>query len=189
MPNFNEIYKCWSWYIRYPLAFALFLFSLFLRFHTLPLQAGLAYVTFYPAVIIAFYLFGAGPGATVALISGLAGTYFFVPPHGELSTDLKTYLSLPYFYLTSFLIGYVVTRLHATVDFQQRQKSKLERLQRIYMAAIETDKLISKKLEPSSLFEEVTRIAVEYGGMKLAWIGTFDQRTETIIPVSSYGDE
>lgn len=188
MPNFNEIYKCWSWYIRYPLALALFLFALFLRFQTLPLQAGLAYVTFYPAVIIAFYLFGAGPGAAVALISGFAGTYFFVPPHGELSTDLKTYISLPYFFLTSFLIGFVIARLHAYVEIQQQQKSKLERLQRIYAAAIETDKLISKKLEPLDLFEQVSRIAAEYGGMKLAWIGIADPSAQAIIPVSGYGD-
>lgn len=188
MPNLNEIYKVWPWYVRYPLALALFLLALFLRFQTLPAQGGLAYVTFYPAVIITFYLFGAGAGTILVLLSGLTGFYFFVPPYGEMSAELKTYISLPYFFLTSFLIGYVITRLHAYVEVQQNQSLILERLRRVYAAVVETDKLISQKRDSVSLFQEVVRIAVEFGGMKMAWIGTHDASAHSIVPLASYGE-
>ena len=188
MTNCNEIYKHWPWYLRYATAFGLFLLALSLRFITLPTESGLAYVTFYPAVIISFYLLGTGPGSLVAMLSGFTGFYFFVPPLQNFSLELRAYISLPYFYFTSFLIGYVITTLHTYVEKLHKKRSQLEKLQRIYSAVFETDKLISKKLDPSILFNEITKIAVEWGGMKMAWIGTPDTSTESIVPISSYGE-
>ena len=188
MIHCSEIYKRWSWYVRYPVALSLFLLALLLHFVSLPSPSGLAYVTFYPAVIISFYLLGTGPGSFVAILSGLTAFYFFIPPYQTFSLALRSYISLSYFYLTCFLIGYAITTLHIYLDKLHIKRAQLERLQRIYSAVFETNKLISKKLNPSILFNEVTQIAVQYGGMKMAWIGMPDTSTESVIPVSSYGN-
>ncbi|MDD2760807.1 MAG: diguanylate cyclase [Methylomonas sp.] len=188
MPNHNEIYQRLPWYLRYPLAFGLFLLALLLRFNTLPLESGLAYVTFYPAVVIGFYLFGAGPGTLVAILSGLAGSYFFIPPYNAFANEFRPYSSLPYFFLSALLIGYVITKMHEHLRLQQGQRAKMERLQRIYAAVLEADKLISQKLEPASLFDEIVKIAVQYGGMKMAWVGIPDAASESIVPRASYGE-
>ncbi|MGY6274184.1 diguanylate cyclase [Methylomonas sp. MgM2] len=188
MINYHVIYKHWPWYIRYPIALGLFLVALALRFVSLPAEGGLAYVTFYPVIIICFYLLGTGPGSLISVLSGLTGFYFFLPPYQSFSLSLRGYSSLPYFYLTAFLIGYAITTLHAYVDRLRNKSAQLENLQRIYAAVFETDKLISKKLEPLVLFNEVTRIAVECGGMQMAWIGKPNDLTDSIAPVSSYGE-
>jgi len=186
--SLHEISNQWPWYLRYAGAFCLYLLALSLRFATLPAEDGLAYVTFFPTVIITFYLFGTGPGVFVSILSGLTGLYFFVPPYHGFSLEIKTYLSLPYFYLAAFLSGYVIISLHTYLDSLRKKSAQLERLQRIYSAVFEADQLISQKLNPSVLFNEITRIAVESGGMKMAWIGVPDTATESIIPISRYGE-
>ncbi len=47
------------------------------------LPPGYPFVTFFPAVIVASFLFGRGPGTATALLSGLFAWYFFVPPAGQ----------------------------------------------------------------------------------------------------------
>ena len=55
--------------------------ALMLRYAAEPLlPGGYPFVTFFPAVILASFLFGVKPGAFAALICGLASWYFFIPP-------------------------------------------------------------------------------------------------------------
>ena len=42
-------------------------------------------------------------------------------------------------------------------------------------------------LEPRTLFEQVCRIAVESGGMRMAWVGVIDPQTCQVTPVASFG--
>ena len=60
--NLNE-WHLKSGVSRYVLAFVLFCSALITRFLVLPIEAGYAFVTFYPLTALAFYLCGTGPGA------------------------------------------------------------------------------------------------------------------------------
>ena len=183
-----EISKRWPWHIRYPLALAIFFVALLLRHKGFPEQSGLAFITFYPAVILCFFLFGPWPGAMVAILSGLAGYYFFIPPYCTFSTEVKTYISLPFFAMTCTLIGYVITELHTHFDVVKDQNLRLKKLNSIYQATLKIEKVISQKCNPLTLFNEVTRIVVELAGLKLAWIATCDRDKQCSVSVASYGD-
>ncbi len=111
MLNFEEMHTRLPLYYRYLIAIVLFLTALFLRFIIAPAQENLAYITFYLPTLISFYLLGTGPGALVAILSAIAGEYFFVKPFGVLFSAEKSYLPFVFFSLTACLIGLIITRL------------------------------------------------------------------------------
>lgn len=68
-----------------PLAYAITLgfcaFAWWLRLVLDPwFPPGFPYLTFFPAVILASFLFGRGPGSVAAILCGLLAWYFFIPP-------------------------------------------------------------------------------------------------------------
>jgi diguanylate cyclase (GGDEF)-like protein/PAS domain S-box-containing protein len=76
------------------------------------------------------------------------------------------------------------------IDITESKKTEasLRRLQKIYTAIIEADKLISKTQYLSELFQGICKIAVELGGMKMAWIGTPDSASERLVSIACYGE-
>lgn len=159
MFNSEELYRSWPWQARYPLALSLMILALFLRFKTLPLGTH-TYVTFYPVVIIAFYVCGTRAGAIVAILSGIIGHYYFVPPFGSFSIEIKSYISLAYFYLTTFLIGYGITRLHAYSEARQHAE---EQLQRATMATETTKNRLEHLLKNSPAIMYACRASGDFG--------------------------
>ncbi|MEY3747367.1 MAG: hypothetical protein RL194_826 [Pseudomonadota bacterium] len=112
MSNLDNWHRSLPATYRYLLAAALTLTALLLRFTVIPQPSGFAYLTFYPAILAAFYLGGMGPGIFAAAASGLLAQYFFVKPVGMFPSDYEGYLSLIFFALTCFLIGFFISRLH-----------------------------------------------------------------------------
>ncbi|GAB4257303.1 MAG: hypothetical protein Kow0065_06480 [Methylomicrobium sp.] len=125
--NWHRAYQTWPAVYRYGLAVILFILALWIRQSLLPEYSGLAFVTFYPAILISFYLCGLVPGFGVALLSGLVGSYFFIQPHFGFSTELKDYIGVGFFALTSALIGYFITRLHHDATSLREAQAKLTR--------------------------------------------------------------
>ncbi len=76
------------------------------------------------------------------------------------------------------------------IDITETKKieTSLCRLQKIYTAVIQANKLIAKTTDLAELFQGICRIAVELGGMKMAWVGTPDDLSERIVSAASYGD-
>jgi two-component system, sensor histidine kinase and response regulator len=103
----------WPQSLRLALGLALFLLGLLARFAMAPQEGGLAFVTFYPVILLSFYLAGTGPGILTAILSGLAGQYFFIPPYRTLPLDPASYRSLAVFTVTVSLMGWIISRLHA----------------------------------------------------------------------------
>ncbi|WHO40385.1 DUF4118 domain-containing protein [Sphingobium sp. AP49] len=69
-----------DWY-GYALSGLLCLGALLLRFAAEPiLPIGYPFVSFFPAVIIASFLFGVRPGIFAGVLCGLLSWYFFIPP-------------------------------------------------------------------------------------------------------------
>ncbi len=97
--------------VRYSIAIALFLIALALRFATIPLSAGLAYVTFFPAVILSFYFCGLRPGIVTSILSALSGLFIFTPPVWTVPTNFYEYAGFAYFLFSSYLTGLLITRL------------------------------------------------------------------------------
>ncbi len=114
--HLNDTIKKLSIYNRVSIALAMFGLALFLRFTFIPYTSGGPFVTFYPAIILAFYLCGAWPGALVAVLSGLSGVYFFMPPYGQFDFNLHISSSVVFFAITSIMIGVFSTLLLRQIE-------------------------------------------------------------------------
>ena len=83
---------------RYGLALGLAVLAVLLRFALNPVfPPGFPYVTFFPAIVVAVYLGGLGPGILCAALSGLAAWYFFIPPAFGFSFDVSVLFALAFF--------------------------------------------------------------------------------------------
>jgi len=71
---------------------------------------------------------------------------------------------------------------------REERESEIRFLNRIYSTLLETNQLIVHCQDEATLFDEICRIAVEFGGMKLAWIGKEEAASARIVPVASYGE-
>lgn len=63
----------------------------------------------------------------------------------------------------------------------------IQRLNHLYMALSETNQAIVHLTGREALFREVCRVAVERGGLRLAWIGLLDADSGEILPAATYG--
>lgn len=81
--------------------------------------------------------------------------------------------------------------LAIVLDITERKQSeeRIQRLSKLYKALSEVNQAIVRMDEQAELFPLVCRCAVDFGGMKLAWIGLLDKASGNILPVASQGDE
>jgi two-component system sensor kinase FixL len=105
----------WHTVSRYVVAFAALGVALLFRYlFRESLGVTVPYLQFYPAIIVAAWYGGAGPGLLTTGLSALAAMYWLLPPAGLAvggSTDL---LSLGVFVATGLVISFLNHRLHQT---------------------------------------------------------------------------
>ncbi|MCE7957694.1 MAG: EAL domain-containing protein [Acidobacteria bacterium ACB2] len=89
----------------------------------------------------------------------------------------------------------LVTKLeHRSAQLEQRvaelaaSEAQVRRLNRLYAALSETNQAIVHVGDRDALFRSVCRIAVDRGGLRLAWVGVRDARTGEVVPVAWSGD-
>ncbi len=99
--------------LRYAAATAIVASALGLRLLLLPVGDRVAYLTFYPAIVLAYYLCGRGAGRWATLLGAAAGLWMFSPPHGSLLATHAGVLETLFFVLTSLLIGLVIQELQS----------------------------------------------------------------------------
>jgi diguanylate cyclase (GGDEF)-like protein/PAS domain S-box-containing protein len=116
MVNFNYTHYKLQPVYRFSLALIFFALALFSRFTFLTHTTGGPFVTFYPAIILSFYFCGFFPGAMIAVLSGLAGCYYFMPPYNQFSADFRISYAIVFFSITSGLIGFFISRLHRYIE-------------------------------------------------------------------------
>ncbi len=83
------------------------------------------------------------------------------------------------------------TVLQAVVRDITRHKASeahIEHLTKLYRARSEVNQAIVRMDDESSLFPLACRMAVDFGGLKLAWIGQVNEANGLIEPVVSYGN-
>lgn len=79
---------------RYLLTLVLIVTSLLARFVIAPENAGLQFITFFPAVALSAVLFGTGPGLLATAFGATLGAYFFFAPYQEFSFDFQHYTAI-----------------------------------------------------------------------------------------------
>ncbi len=113
MRNLNEINRKLVLPVRYALAVAIFAVAFALRFVLVPIQSGLLFMTFYPAMIISFYLCGIGPGILVSVLSAIAADYVFAAPHWQIKFTSTTINPSITFVVSAVLVGVAVRQLRS----------------------------------------------------------------------------
>ncbi len=100
--------------MRYVAAMAIFLAALALRLVVLPVEQRAGFLTFYPAMVLVFYLCGTGPGLWVLLLSAVSGFYIFYPPFWSWSITPTAALTTLSFVGSSLVIAVVMRTLQNT---------------------------------------------------------------------------
>ncbi|MGB8634217.1 MAG: EAL domain-containing protein [Rhodanobacteraceae bacterium] len=70
-----------------------------------------------------------------------------------------------------------------------RADAKTRRYAHLYAALSECNKAVLHCESEQELFLQICRAAVQFGGMKMAWIGLVDRDTLKVHPVASFGDD
>jgi PAS domain S-box-containing protein len=83
---------------------------------------------------------------------------------------------------------YLMSRstIYDITDLVQAEES-LRRLNQLYLTLSETGKAIASLPDRDELFREICRVAVEYGGFRMAWIGLVDAAMGLVMPVAAFG--
>jgi PAS domain-containing protein len=72
---------------------------------------------------------------------------------------------------------------------RKRAETKIQRVTQLYAALSRCNEAIARCASEAELFVEICRVAVQLGGMKMAWIGLMDEASERVNPVAVYSDE
>ena len=85
--------------------------------------------------------------------------------------------------------GQLVGVLGIAHDITERRAAvtKIERLSQIYAALSQCNQAIVRCTNETELFAQICHDVVEFGGMKMAWIGTYDRASQAVTPVARYG--
>ncbi len=75
-------------------------------------------------------------------------------------------------------------------DITERKtaEAKAQRHENLYAALVQCNRAIVHCTSEGELFKQICRAAVQFGGMKMAWIGLVDHESLMVRPVASFGD-
>ena len=76
--------------------------------------------------------------------------------------------------------------VHDLTD-RKNNEERIKQLTRLYQALSQVNQAIVRMENENDLFPLVCQCAVDFGGMKMAWIGQLDKNTCQILPVAVYG--
>jgi diguanylate cyclase (GGDEF)-like protein/PAS domain S-box-containing protein len=154
---------------RYLLAVGLVAIATLLRWLVLPISYGTKFTTFYPAVTMAFYIAGNGPGILAIILSALATLFFFLPPYFTLELSPEAFISLLLFGIAAGLCGYFVSRMHtyrkSLIETERRAaQNKIDEANQSLSLAVDGAQLgIWRFLPNQQVFEFSEKFAEHYG--------------------------
>jgi PAS domain S-box-containing protein len=154
MPNSIDLHLRLSQPWRYVLAVAIFLGALLLRFLVLPVDGGLAFLTFYPATVVAFYLCGVRPGWLMVALSAVAGYTIFTPPYWSFEPSRISVLAVLVYVLSAALIGWVIRQLQGTARRLRSTLTELRHTEERYRTMLDeqTDMIVRFKADGTLLY-------------------------------------
>jgi PAS domain S-box-containing protein len=123
---------------------AIFLAALAIRYLILPVEAGLAFLTFYPATVLALYLCGPRAAGWTVALSALTGYYVFSPPYWSFEPSRASVLSTAVYLVSAAMIAWVVARFRHTAERLRDAFKDLHRTEARYLAMLDeqTDAIV-----------------------------------------------
>lgn len=79
-------------------------------------------------------------------------------------------------------------RLREEVEAQKIAEQHILHLSALYTVLYHTNEAIVRTDDPDTLFKQICRIAVEHGGLRMAWIGMLHADGVTVSPRASFGE-
>ena len=75
-------------------------------------------------------------------------------------------------------------------DITERRtaEAQIRRLSQLYAALSQCNGAIVRCAGEEELFPQICRVAVQFGGMKMAWIGRVEEASQWVKPVAAYGE-
>ncbi|NJD34860.1 MAG: EAL domain-containing protein [Betaproteobacteria bacterium] len=83
------------------------------------------------------------------------------------------------------LLGY--RGIDRDISTRKAAEHRIQRLTNLYAALSECNQAIVRCNSAPELFPQMCRYVVQFGGMKMAWIGLLDEASRQVQPVASYG--
>ena len=112
--------------LTYPLAIAAVAFTFLLRIAAGDYLSGFPFLSFLPAVLIASFIGGAGPGAVAAILSGFVVQQFFVEPHDIFwPVTFGQWIGLSTFVVNAFIIVGLMQAIVVSHGRQARLRGEL----------------------------------------------------------------
>ncbi len=86
--------------------------------------------------------------------------------------------------------GEITGIIGVMMDITQAKESQgqIEHMGQLYKALAQTNQAIVHMRDEVSLFNELCRIAVVFGGMKMAWVGRFGDNEDWLLPLAIHSD-
>ncbi len=162
---FRKIAIPQAWGARYGVAAAIFAAAMAIRLLVLPVEAGLPFVTFFPALAIAVFLCGLGPGLLDAALSLAIGYIVFMPPFWAIKLSPGQVPALTVFAVFSVLICLLIDRMLRAAGTTRHINRQLNTA----MAALQQDAVSRKRTEQALRnSEENFRSAFENAAVGMA---------------------
>lgn len=158
--------------VRYALAVSIFAVALAVRFAVLPVEVGLAFLTFYPAAVVGFYLCGAGPGALLVVASAITGFYCFTPPFFTWEVSLQGALATSIFTMSAAMIGAIIHRMQRIT----RQLSDAQRDTRTVVESIQDGMLLMDRQATILSCNTAAQQLLGFEGVDLRGVSSHDPR-------------
>ncbi len=75
------------------------------------------------------------------------------------------------------------------ISARKQAEARVFNLNRLYATTSQVNQAIVHSHDQETLYQEICRVAVEYGKYRLAWVGLIDETERTVKPVHFAGDE
>ena len=75
------------------------------------------------------------------------------------------------------------------ISERHADRAKILRFTQLYATLSQCNKAIVHCTSETELFQKICQIAVQFGGMKMAWVGLVNSETQRVEPAASFGDD
>lgn len=134
----------------YLVAVALFALALAARLLLLP-AAGMPFITFYPAIVLAALLCGFRPSVMVVLLSAVIGEYLFINPTYSLALNAGDIEALAFFGISGLFIAFAIDRILMNLRRLDNANAELQAMTNALQQDIFQRKQVETDLRESEL--------------------------------------
>ncbi|CAN5566460.1 hypothetical protein BH09VER1_BH09VER1_48360 [soil metagenome] len=87
--------------------------------------------------------------------------------------------------------GHIIgaSNISRDITLAKEREHEIARLSRLYAALSQVNQAIVWSAHRDELFHKICEVLVEFGGFRMAWIGSHDPASNRLIPVACYGGE